>query len=189
MSKPFSEFTGQFFWDFKMMDNVNYNFQIIEHLYAAKKVNYDYGHFNKPIIILIMAIIECSLYDFIKRINQHRNDSFPNITQSIIAHIRGANETDELRILIPRIRSQNLLRASVGDSIYDDLDHLRKVRNRVHIQNKYGVLDRDEYMVFTDRELIKAQECLKKVYEILCNVYPRWQNQPIPMSDFPQPWL
>ena len=27
----------QFFWDFKRMDNVNYNFKIVELLYAEKK--------------------------------------------------------------------------------------------------------------------------------------------------------
>lgn len=189
MPRQFSEFTKQFFWDFKKMDNVNYNFRIIENLYLAKKASHNPHYFNKPIIILIMAIIECSLYDFIRRINQYRNDSFPNITQSIVAHIRGANETDELKILIPRIKSQNLLRVPVGDTLYDDLEHLRQVRNRIHIQNKYNVLNKDEYAVFTDNDLAKSQECFKRVCEVLCNVYPRWQNQPIPMSDFPQPWL
>lgn len=189
MSLPFSNFTAQFFWDFKKMDNANYNFEIIELLYKAKKENNNDKHFNKPIIILIMAIIECSLYDLMKRINQHRTDSFPNITQPIIDYFRGSKETDELKILIPRIKSNNFLRAPNGDNLYDDLEHLRRVRNRIHIQNKYYVLDKDEHKVFTNSELLKAQECLEKVYEALCNVYPRWQNEPIPMSDFPRPWL
>lgn len=189
MARPFSDFTSQFFWDFKRMDNVNYNFEIIELLYNAKKSANGNRRFNKPIIILIMAIIECSLYDFIIRINRHNHDSFPNITQSIINYFRSSKETDELRIIIPQIKSQNLLRASSTDSVYDDLEHLRKVRNRVHIQNKYQALDRNEYNVFTDSELEKTQRCLIKVFSALCNVYPRWQKQPIPMSDFPMPWL
>lgn len=190
MARPFPEFSGQFFWNFKRMDNVNYNFEIVELLYSAKKTNGNNSRFNKPIIILIMAIIECSLYDFILRINQYNTDSFPNIHQVVVSYFRNnVRETDELKRLIPQIRSQNLLRVPSGDSLYDDLEYLRKVRNRVHIQNKYYTLNKDEHRVFTESELTKTQECLEKVYDALCNVYPRWQNQPIPMSDFPRPWL
>ena len=189
MAKPFSDFSGQFFWDFKRMDNVNYNFEIIECLYVAKKVNRDDDRFNKPIIVLIMAIIECTLYDFLVRINQYQTDPFPNIAQAAVAYIRNTNETDALRIIIPKIQSQNLLRTTSTDNLYNDLEHLRKIRNRLHIQNKYAMLPRDESRVFTDIELMRAQDCLEKIYNVLCNVYPRWRNQPILMTDFPRPWL
>lgn len=189
MPKPFSDFTGQFFWDFKKMDNVNYNFDVLEVLYSAKKANNNDQRFNKPIILLIMGIIECTLYDFIERIHQYSNDSFPNITQTLVSYFRNKSETDELRVLIPRIRSQNLLRVSQTDTLYSDLEHLRKVRNRVHVQNKYVMKPLDEIDVFTDAEVTRAQQCLEKVYDTLCNVYPRWKNQPIPMTDFPRPWL
>ncbi len=189
MARPFPEFSGQFFWSFKRMDNVNYNFEIIELLYAAKKVNGNDPRFNKPIIILMMAIIECTLYDFIARINQHRSDSFPNMTQVVISFFRNTKETDELKVLIPQIKSHNLLRVPTLDSLYSDLEHLRKVRNRVHVQNKYGTLHNDESAVFTDAEIIKVQECFVKVYDALCNVYPRWGKQPILMTDFPRPWV
>jgi len=188
MPRPFPEFSKQFFWDFKRMDNVNYNFEIVELLYAAKRETGSNRRFNKPIIILIMAIIECSIYDFIIRINEYSQDSFPNITQTVVSFFRGKKETDELRRLIPLIESQNLFRVPSGDSLYTDLEHLRKVRNRVHIQNKFSTLQQDEAKVFTNAELGRAQECLEKVYDALCNVYPRWQNQPISMNDFPRPW-
>jgi len=189
MSRLFSEFTGQFFWNFKRMDNVNYNFEILEVLYAAKRASNNDPRFNKPITIIIMSIVECTLHDFISRINQHSSDSFPNITQTIIFYFRGFPETDELKFLIPRIQLKNLLRVPPTDSIYEDLEHLREIRNRVHIQNKYSAEPADEYRVFTETELVRAQQCLEKVYDALCNVYPRWQKQPIPISDFPRPWL
>ena len=28
----------------------------------------------------------------------------------------------------------------------------------------------------------------KQVCEVLCNVYPRWDNPPMPMSEFSNPW-
>lgn len=190
MTRPFKDFSDQFFWNFKRMDNVNYNFKIVEFLYASKKVNNGSNYFNKSIIILIIAIIECALYDFILRINQHSSDSLPNLPQKIVSFFRDkVRETDELKALISQIRSQNLLRVPINDTLYDDLEHLRKVRNRIHIQNKYSVLDKDEYKVFTELELKKTQECLEKVYDALCNIYPRWHNHPISMSEFPRPWL
>lgn len=171
------------------MDNVNYNFEIIELLYAAKRAANNDSRFNKPIIVLIIAIIECTLYDFLLRINQYRSDPLPNITWRVVAYLRATRETDELKKMIPKIRSMNLLRVPAGDNLYDDLERLRKVRNRLHIQNKYSVFHPDENRVYTDAELICAQDCLEKVYDTLCNVYPRWRNLPIPMTDFPRPWV
>jgi len=189
MPRPFSEYTGQFFWDFKRMDNVNYNFSIVEILYTAKKANRNNTHFNKPITILLIAMIECMLYDLIIRIRTHMNDPFPNMNWSIVSFFRGKRETDELKVIITNIQAQNLLRANPGDTIYADLEHLRCVRNRVHIQNRWNTLDRDEPRVFTDAELQTAEQCFEKVCEVLCNVYPRWNKQPLPMVDFPRPWI
>jgi hypothetical protein len=189
MPRPFRDYTDQFFWNFKRMDNVNYNFEILTLLYTAKTQNNSDRHFNKPIILTIMAIIECMLYDFDQRIRGFSTDAFPNITSSIVTYFRAMKETDELKVLLPRIKSQNLLRIKTGDTLYDDLEHLRQVRNRIHIQNKYAVLQRDEVNVFTNAEVNLAETCLEKVCEVLCNVYPRWNKQPLPMADFPRPWL
>jgi len=188
MPRSFSEYTKQFFWDFKRMDNVNYNFEIIKLLYIAKQNSGNNAKFNKPIIILLMAIIECMLYDFIIRVNTYKNDPFPNITNIIITYFRNLRTTDELKAIIPQIQIHNLLRVPVGDNIYTDLEQLRYIRNRVHIQNRHNMLARDEYNVFSDPELQKAEKCFERVCEILCNVYPRWGNSPIPMTDFPRPW-
>lgn len=189
MARPFSDFTGQFFWDFKRMDNVNYNFEVIEILYQAKKANNNDLKFNKPIIVLMMGIIECTLYDFLIRINQYRTDPFPNMPQAVVAYLRKTRETDELKYMLPKIKSQNLLQALPTETLYDDLERLRKVRNRVHIQNRYNMQPLDEGRVFTNAELQCAQDCLIKVYDTFCNVYPRWRNQPIPIADFPTPWI
>lgn len=188
MARLFSDYTAQFFWNFKRMDNVNYNFEILDALYTAKKDTED-RHFNKPIILIVMSIIECMLYDFLDRIRRRSTDPLPNIKFSIIAYIQGSKDTDELREVIKQVKSQNLLLATAGDTIYSDLEQLRKVRNRIHIQNKYDLLNKNEYDVFTNVETKKAEICLERVCEVLCNSYPRGSNNPIPMDDFPRPWL
>lgn len=188
MSRQFSDYTGQFFWDFKKMDNVNYNFKILEALYLAKKQN-NSPLFNKPIIVVAMAIIECSLYDFLCRIHGRVSDSLPNIDAATLAYLENSNQTDELRKIIPIIECQNLLRVPAGDNIYGDLEHLRVVRNRIHIQNRFNSLVADESDIFTDINLHKVERCIERVCGVLCNVYPRWSKMPLPMKDFPRPWI
>ncbi len=189
MPKLFSEYTEQFFWDFKRMDNVNYNFEIVTLLYRFKKKNSNNPRFNKLLLILLVSIVECVLYDFLVRIHDHRQDLIPNLSTTVIYYLQGIKETDELQKLIDRIRAQNLLRASGKDSIYDDLEELRRARNRIHIQNKHQDLEKDEYNVFTEARLNLAENVLERVCETLCNVYPRGHKPPLPMSDFPRPWL
>lgn len=189
MTRPFSDYTDQFFWNFKRMDNTNYNFKIIENLYASKKQSINDQHFNKPIILHLMAIVECMLYDFFDRIRVFTNDPFPNITAETVSDIRSMKETDELKRLLPPFESRNVLQAPAGDTIYTDLEHLRIVRNRIHIQNRYNLLANNEVNVFTEDELALTERCFEKVCESLCNVYPRWNKKPLPMTDFPRPWL
>lgn len=188
MSRPFSDYTDQFFWSFKRMDNVNYNFNIIEILYKSKKQNNNSHYFNKPIILHIMAIIECMLYDFFDRARTFTQDPFPNIDTQTVDDLRAMKETDELKRLLPQFESKNILCISPGDTIYSDLEHLRIVRNRIHIQNRYNLIAPDEKNVFTENDLRLTEKCFEKVCEALCNVYPRWNKQPLPMEDFPRPW-
>jgi len=187
MSRPFSDYTIVFFWDFKRMDNANYNFGIIEILYKAKNQNGKDFRFNKPITLAIVSIIECILYDFVRRVNEHRNEIVPNLDDIIVSDTR-EKTLDQLEPLVAHIKKNNLLRISGNDSVYDDLDHLRRVRNRIHIQNTQQQLDRDEYNVFTNDNLILSEKCLERICEVLCHVYPRPNRYFCSMSDFPRPW-
>lgn len=188
MLRKFSDYTNVFFWSFKRMDNANYNFQIVEILCGAKKRNSNNLLFNKPIIVLIVSIIECVLYDFIQRVNEHSAETIPNLEEAIVLDTK-AKILDQLEPLIAHVQKNNLLRTTPGDNIYSDLDHLRQVRNRIHIQNAQQQLDKDEYNVFTNENLRIAGETLERVCEVLCHVYPRPNRDFVPMSDFPHPWL
>lgn len=187
MSSSFEDYTSQFFWDFKRMDNVNYNFQILESLYFFKKKEGDSSLFIKPIMIILISIIECMLYDFLIRIKTHKSDKIPNLEQCTINDIR-TKEIDQFEVILAQVKTQNLLRASLDSSVYSDLDLLRKIRNRIHIQNIKGQLALNEDSVFTEENLHLAQKTFERVCEVLCNVYPRWDKQPLLMADFPRPW-
>lgn len=170
------------------MDNVNYNFRIVTELYDAKKKSSQKSLYNKPITIILVAIIECMLYDFIIRIKGYKWDPFPNMTTRIAQSIRGINDTDQMSKLINICRDEDLLQDATKGSFYDELEEVNKIRNRLHIQNKYGYSASDEHRVFTASNLLLVQETFKHVCDVLCNVYPRWNQSPIPMSDFPEPW-
>ena len=187
MPNSFEDYTGQFFWDFKTMDNVNYNFKIVELLYAKKKETNNLL-FIKPITITLISIIECMLYDFIIRVQTHNADKIPNLEQCIIDSIK-MKDIDQFETIIAQVKKQNLLRANPSSNVYANLDLLRKIRNRVHIQNIKQDLDKDECDVFTQSNLELAEKMLERVCEVLCNVYPRWKKQPLLMSDFPRVWL
>lgn len=61
------------------MDNVNYNFQIIETLFKMKMNSDGNPQLNKPIILILAGIIECILYDFVRRVTEHRKELIPGL--------------------------------------------------------------------------------------------------------------
>lgn len=168
------------------MDNTNYNFHIVETLcnHVASKND---TLFYKPIILLITAIIECILYDFAKRVTEHSQEKIPNIDNESIFDTRSKN-LDDLQPLLDHVKKNNLMRINDDDSLYDDLNTLRKMRNRIHIQNKWNSLDKDEYKIWTKQNVQFAGYLLERICEVLCHVYPRPNANFIPMSYFPKPW-
>ncbi len=180
----FAEYSDVFFWNYKRMDNANYNFLVLELICSAKK---DQGNdilFNKPIILIIMSIVECILFDFIKRVNEHSNEVIPDLNQSAIEKIK-SKTLEKLHHIVDQARKHNLL---LSDSLYFDLDDLRSRRNRIHIQND-GQFDKNEYKIWTNAAVQKAGEALENICQVLCYTYPRPQKVVPPMIDFPRPWL
>jgi len=80
-----------FIWSFKKGDNIDYNFLVLEQLYGARNpcgAQDGKSLFNKPIIVTIVAIVECILADFIDRIKQHRHEPIANLSPAQIHSIR-----------------------------------------------------------------------------------------------------
>ena len=55
---------SSFIWDFKVGDNILYNFEILQNLYISRQKLQDKDIFNKPITITTVSIIEAILLDF-----------------------------------------------------------------------------------------------------------------------------
>jgi hypothetical protein len=180
--------TGTFMWSFKKGDNIIYNFEVLWELYHAKKISHytKKERLNKPIILILVAIIECILDDFVDRIQQHRYDGVPNITHKEVIEFR-SKKLDKFEHYIATARKYNLF--DRPDKFYDVLGYLRDARNRLHIQNEKYKLDADEHRVFTDANLVKAERVMEIVLETMMRKYPRG-NDPdrIEFKDVELPW-
>ena len=84
---------------------------------------------NKPIIIIIASICEAIFYDFYLRIRALSKEGAKNLDSDIIDQIRAEN-----------------------------IDKLRKLRNRVHIQNKKKHFEPDENVAFSYKRKIMAEK-------------------------------
>lgn len=192
-----------FIWDFKNGDNIIYNFDVLYELYKQRtKITPDWRkcRLNKPIIIIIVSIIECILGDFIDRIKEHSSEKIPNLDSKTIVGIKfkGTGNTKaikklkELTHFIDQIEKFNIFDAKTA-IFYQTLHYFRKIRNRIHIQNYYGDgLNRSETMVFIDKNLHLAEVLLSIVIKKMFLKFPRPQNQDqlstLSIEKFPFPW-
>ena len=77
----------RFIGNFKLGDNIAYNFKILQILYNAQaQLNNDNDRclLNKPITIILMSIIEAILHDYFFRINNHSIENSINIPETFL---------------------------------------------------------------------------------------------------------
>ncbi len=74
----FEDYLKVIFWDYKRRDNGDYNFKIIESMIDSIKDSSEYCYY-KPIFLIISSIIECLLYDVLKKIYEHRYEKVLNL--------------------------------------------------------------------------------------------------------------
>ncbi|HAT1825575.1 TPA: hypothetical protein JBA24_14390 [Legionella pneumophila] len=171
------------------MDNVNYNYVIAEKLIQIALNSKDQEYFYKPIYLLIAAIIECTLYDFLKKINEHRYEKIPNLTKKEASAIQDMKVPNKLNCF-NNICKKHQFFGSSDDSIYDRIHKTAEIRNRIHIQNGKGTAPRDESILWNAQIVKDCGRLLKQIFELMCNKYPRpgqFHDNPT-MAEFPEPW-
>jgi hypothetical protein len=174
-----------FMWSFKKGDNIIYNFQILDALYESRKNIVGKSQlFNKPIILILVSIIECMIEDFTKRAKQRTHDPLPNLTNSQLLDYK-TKKYDKLEHFISVAKKHNLF--DRDNSFYDGLDKLRVIRNRFHIQANNDKLEADENKVFTNNTVLVAQRILEIIIEKMMTKFPR-QPSTINFSDIIFPW-
>ncbi|KTD13985.1 Uncharacterised protein [Legionella israelensis] len=171
------------------MDNVNYNFKIIEKLVNSAIEGTDKRYYCKPIYLLLAAIIECTLYDFLKKINEHRYEQVPNLTKKEVKAIQDMKKVpNKLNCFNNICKKHSFL--GEDEAIYDQINEAAEIRNRIHIQNEKGHSPMDESDLWEINTIKKCGQLLKDIFVIMCEKYPRpdgFHDNPT-LDEFPEPW-
>lgn len=177
-----------FIGGFKTGDNINYNLNCLKALYAAQNAASpsEARLFCKPITITLVSIIEALLHDLFFRIKSHTSEGVQNIATQVLDDVR-SKTLDQLQTYIASAKKHDLLGAS-GSDLYEKLDELRQVRNRVHIQNVKKQLDLDEARVFTPNRQKSTEEMLERVLKHVSDKYKRPEHIQGFVDDFELPW-
>lgn len=139
----FTIHTSKFFWDFKRMDNAEYNFIIVENLIQAS-LSYDsteedqQRYFFKPIIIIMTSIIECTIYDFLLKIQLHHYEKIPNLSQKDIDSIKNIDIPHKLASFNEICKKYEFLR-TMNANIY--IESISKIQKEIVHETKliYGL--------------------------------------------------
>lgn len=179
-----SDFVG----DFKTGDNINLNLKTLKILYdfQKSKSKTEASLLCKPIIIILASIVEALLHDLYFRIYNHTTEGVKNIAARVLSDIRD-KKIDKLQTYIASAQKNDLLDASSTD-LYEKLDELRKVRNRIHIQNVKNHQPLDEEHVFTQDRQIETDKILESVIKHVSDKYPRPPHVRGYVKDFELTW-
>ena len=174
LQELFQMFTvsSDFISNFKAGDNINYNLAILRVLYKIHEEESveNQRYLRKPITITLVSIAEAMLRDFIERIQSGRRENIDDLPQAVLADIR-IKKLDKLDHYIACAKKHGLFGGDI--TFYDQLDELRKLRNKVHIQGRGGHLEADERKAFSLARMRSAERALEYISKYLAVNYPR----------------
>jgi hypothetical protein len=181
------EIPSNFIGTFKIGDNINHNLGILQVLYRsyAAATPDDQRRLCKPITITLVSIVEACLYDFHKRARTNMWEGIAGLAGTALDYIR-TKHIDQFEACITSARKHRLFGAD--DPFYEDLTLLRKLRNRIHIQNRWNELEPDEWNAFTQQRKVLAERALEKVAKTLSSQHPRPPHIHGYVAKFICPW-
>ncbi len=154
-----------FIGDYKLGDNIAYNFKILQALYNAQaQLSNDHERclLNKPITVILISIIEALLHDFFFRIKSHTSENSINLPKSVLDEIRTKkhNKFNHYIDAITKYGTSFDSKAKIK-KFHAGLTKLQQLRNRVHIQNTRKQLEKDEVKAFTAEKKVLAEKYLE----------------------------
>jgi hypothetical protein len=176
---------SKFIGEFKTGDNIKHNLEILSFLYDQYAAADDHSKrlLCKPIIVLLVSIIDAVLYDLHTRIKDFTREGVENIVAASIDYIRNLTKLDDLGKCIASAKQHNLL--DQPPAFYVELDDLRKLRNRIHIQNKHKHFEPNEYDAFNEERKKQAEIAVEKTLQKLAEKFARKHDY---VGDFNLPW-
>jgi len=180
--------SADFMGDFKLGDNINHNLKIITYFYQCEDNPHDTDSWliRKPIIIILASICEAILHDLHMRMNTYTAEGVKGVAVSVLSYVRG-KKIDKFETYISSARKHALLGVAT-DPIYNNLEDLRKLRNRVHIQNEKNHFEANDSDAFSLRRIKQAEETLEKLVKTISTNHPRPAPATGHVDDFEFPW-
>ena len=176
---------SRFIGDFKLGDNIAHNLEILDLLYFG--YNEADAHQKrllcKPIIILLISIIEAILHDLHMRINLFTLEGVQNISASVAQAVR-LKKIDDFEKYIASAKKRDFF-DEADKGFYGELDELRRLRNRIHIQNEKNDFEPNEYTAFREARKLQAERALEKVMRTMARKYAREHDY---VKAFELPW-
>ncbi len=174
-------------WDFKIGDNIIYNLKIIFALYEkSERVPERASLFYKPLVVLIVSIIEALMFDLVCRLDG-ATSHFPHNLIEKRTEIK--QWIEKKKVPITKGSSARIIRYKIGQivllfkehevlgpsetAIYDELIKAAAMRNRIHIQNDRKSFERDENLVFTKTRLEAIERIFQHILDIMRTLYVR----------------
>ncbi len=177
---------SSFIGDFKLGDNMVFNLSVLKTLYDLRSAatQNQRANLRKPIIIMNVSIIEAVLFDLHNRIKTFTREGVANISDAVMNYIR-LKKTDELEKYIASAQKHDLFEAQDVD-FYNELHELRKLRNRVHIQNTKRHFEADDVVAFSEERLVLSERALEFVMRAMARKYARPAYNFV--ANFDLPW-
>jgi len=171
---------------FKLGDNIVHNLKILRELYTLQETGTQNQKklMRKPIIVLIASISEALLFDLYLRIEHYTSEGVPNIPREVLEEIR-TKTLDQFAKYINNARSKSLLGPDA--ETYDNLHELRKLRNRMHIQNTKNHFEPDDRVAFSCTRQTVAEKTLEHLMRLMERDHTRVGVGGF-VSDFILPW-
>jgi len=176
---------SKFIGNFKLGDNIVHNLNVLELLYSVYATQDNDGKrlLCKPIILLLVSIIEAVLYDLHDRIKFFTIEGVKNIPLSVTQYIQ-LKRIDDFEKYIASAKKQDLF-DQADKQFYAYLDELRRLRNRVHIQNEKRDFEPDEFNAFNQQRRALAERALEKTLRAMERKFARDKDY---VADFILPW-
>ena len=155
---------------FKVGDNINTNLSMLRELYKLDTERNPI--FNKIKIVTITSIIEAVLFDFFYRAKNFTIEGIKNIPGEVLNYFKLKKITKFESYI--RSAEKHGLFDPCGVEIYNNLHDLRKLRNRVHIQNEKMYFEHNELTAFSHNRRSLAEKtlmCCSVLYETEVTIF------------------
>jgi len=158
-----------FIGDFKVGDNLVFNTDLLRKIMEENETS----TLNKMIVLQLGSIVEAALSQIIYRAQNYTKEGVPNIPESVRLQIE-SEEVDTFYKIIEAMKTYKIL-DSLGEDIYEQLNRLRKYRNKIHIQKDLKIegASRDDRAAFSDEVRNWALALNIKIMKFLSEKMPR----------------